>query len=184
MLFDNYFGFILCFVLRSFSFLFSSCFVCVFFFAFVSRSCLWPLLLFQLSFCRSRFSSLALVFGYCLAFASYFCFLLFIYGFYLAFISCFWLLSSFHFLLLSFIFCLWVKAHYIGPKATDVVFIISLFHNVKLKSLFQNHKHSPLELIIYGFQKRFPLKILHTIYILKCNLKFTNVWISRTKFNS
>jgi hypothetical protein len=139
---------------------------------------LWPLFLFQLSFCKSRFSSLALVFGSCLAFTSYFCFSLFIYGFSLAFTSCFCLsllafgscrvFISFFYL---FIFCLWMKAHYIGPKATDVVFIISFFHNVKLKSLFQNHKHSPL-------------KILNTIYILKCNLKFTNVWISRTKFNS
>jgi hypothetical protein len=77
-----------------------------------------------------------------------------------------------------------MKGHYGGPKATDVVFIISLFHNVKLKSLFQNHKHSPLKLKICGFPERPPLKILHNIYILKCNLKFTNVWISRTKFNS
>ncbi len=84
VLFVNCFGFILCFVFRSFSFLLSSCFVCVYFaFAFASRSCLWPLLLFQLSFCRSRFSSLALVLG------SYFCFSLFIYGFSLAFTSCF-----------------------------------------------------------------------------------------------
>ncbi len=41
--------------------------------------------------------------------------------------SCFWLLSSFHFSLLSFTFRLWVKAHYDGPKVTDVVFIISFF---------------------------------------------------------
>jgi len=66
----------------------------------------------------------------------------------------------------------------------DVVFIISLFHSVKLESLFQNRKHPPLKQKICGFHKRHPLKILHTIYILKCNLKFINVWISKTKFNN
>jgi hypothetical protein len=100
------------------------------------------------------------------------------------FTFCFWLSSGFHFSLLSFIFCLWVKAHYNGPKLTDVLFITSHFHNVELESLFQNHKHSLLKLRICGFQERTPLKILHTIYILKCNLKFINVWISRIKFNN
>jgi hypothetical protein len=104
---------------------------------------LWLLLLFQFSFWKSRFSSLALVFGSCLAFTSYFYLSFLIYGFYLAFVSFFWLLSGFHFSLLYFTFCLWVKAHYGGPNATNVVFINSLFHNVKLESLFQNYKHSP-----------------------------------------
>ncbi len=130
--------------------------VCVFL---AFRSCLWPLLLFQLSFCKYRFLSLALVFGSCLTFTFYFCFSFLIYGFYLAFISCFclsyfffWLLSGSHFSLLSFTFHLWVKTHYGEPMATNVVFIISLFHNVKLESLFQNCKHSPLKLRICGFQ--------------------------------
>ncbi len=77
-----------------------------------------------------------------------------------------------------------VKAHYSEPKTVDVVFISSPFHSVKLESLFQNRKHPPLKLKICGFQERHPLKILHTICILKCNLKFINVWISRTKFNN
>ncbi len=125
-------------------FVFYSTFVLCFLFGFTfaSKSCLWPLFLFQLSFCKSRFSSLALVFGSCLTFVSYFCFSFFVYGFYLAFASCFcltscfWLLSNSHFSLLFFIFHLWVKAHYSGPKVIDVVFIISHFHNVKLESLF------------------------------------------------
>jgi len=63
--------------------------LCVFLFAFASRSCLWPLLLFWFSFCKFGFSSLALVFGFCLAFASYFCFSFYVYGSYLAFTSSF-----------------------------------------------------------------------------------------------
>jgi hypothetical protein len=63
--------------------------LCFFLFVFAFTSYLWPLLLFQLSFCRSRFSSLALVFGFCLAFASCFYISFFIYGSYLAFASCF-----------------------------------------------------------------------------------------------
>jgi hypothetical protein len=77
-----------------------------------------------------------------------------------------------------------VKARYGEPNAVDVVFIINPFHSVKLESLFQNHKHSPLKLKICGFQERLPSKILHTIHILKCNLKFINLWISSTKFNN
>jgi len=137
----------------------STLFLCFFGFVFAFRSCLWPLLLFQLSFCRYRFLFLALVFDSFLTFASYFYFSFLIYGLYLAFISCFclsyfffWLLSSFHFSLLSFTFHLWVKAHYSEPMAMDVVFIISLFHNVKLESLLQNCKHSPLKQKICGFQ--------------------------------
>jgi len=87
MLFVNCFVSLLCFVFKSFNFLLSSFFYIYYYFA--SRSCLWPLLLFQLSFCKSRFSSLALVFGSCLAFGSYFYFSFFVYGFYLAFASCF-----------------------------------------------------------------------------------------------
>jgi len=78
----------------------------------------------------------------------------------------------------------WVKTHYGWPKATNVVFIISHFHSVKLESLFQNCKHPPLKVRICGFQKRFCSKILHTIYCLKSKLKFINVWISRIKINS
>ncbi len=107
-----------------------------------------------------------------------FCFL------FLLFSYCFWLLLNSHFSLLSFTFRLWVKTHYDGPKVIDVVFIISPFHNVKLKSLFQIRKHSPLKVRICGFQERPPLKILHINYILKCNLTFINVWISRINFNS
>ncbi len=103
---------------------------------------------------------------------------------FLFFTFCFWLSLGSHFSLLSFIFCLWVKAYYSGPKLTDVVFIISHFHNVKLESLFQNHKHSLLKLRICGFQKRPPSKSLHIIYILNYNLKFINVWISRIKSNN
>jgi hypothetical protein len=68
---------------------YSTIVLCFFLFSFSSRSCLWPLLSFQFSFCKFRFSSLALVFGFFLVFAYYFCFLFFIYGFYLAFASCF-----------------------------------------------------------------------------------------------
>jgi hypothetical protein len=144
---------------------------------------LWPLLLFWFSFCKFRFSSLALVFGFCLAFGFYFFFPFFVYGYYLAF-ACFWFSLGSHFSFLFFTFRLWVKAHYNGPKLIDVVFIINHFHNVRLESLFQNHKHSFLKLKICGFQEMPPSKILHTIYILKCNLKFINVWISRIKFNN
>jgi hypothetical protein len=77
-----------------------------------------------------------------------------------------------------------VKARYGEPKIVDVVFIISPFHSVKLESLFQNHKHPPLKLRICGFQERCPSKILHTIYILKCNSKFINLWIPRIKSNN
>ncbi len=70
-----------------------------FLFAFASGSCLWPLLLFQFSFCKFGFSSLALVFGFWLAFASYFCFSFFVYGFYLAFAPFF----GFHFLFLALV---------------------------------------------------------------------------------
>jgi hypothetical protein len=74
---------------------FCSTFVlCFFLFVFASRSCLWPLLLFQLSFCRSRFLSLALVFG---LLSFYFCFSFLIYGFYLAFGSLFLSLIFFSF---------------------------------------------------------------------------------------
>jgi hypothetical protein len=73
--------------------------LCSFLFVFVFRSCLWPLLLFRFSFCKFRFSSLALVFGFWLAFASYFCFPLFVYGFYLAFTPFF----VFHFLFLALV---------------------------------------------------------------------------------
>jgi hypothetical protein len=60
---------------------------CVFFsFFFVSRSYLWPLLLLWFSFCKCRFSSLAIIFGFCLALPSYFCFSLLVYGPWLAFI--------------------------------------------------------------------------------------------------
>jgi len=161
MLFVNCFEFLLCFVLDLLVF-YSALVLCFFLFDFASRSCLWPLLLFRLSFCKSRFSSLALVFGSCLAFAFYFYFSFFVYGFYLAFTSCFWLLLSFHFSLLSFMFRLWVKTHYGGPKVIDVVFIISLFHSAKLESLFQNCKHCPLRLKICGFQK----SLLQKSYIL------------------
>jgi hypothetical protein len=80
--------------------------LCFFLFDFASRSCLWPLLLFQLTFCRSKFSSLALVFGFCLAFASYFYFSFFLYGSYLAFTSCFC------FSLLAFGSCLVFISHF------------------------------------------------------------------------
>jgi hypothetical protein len=135
--------------------------LCFLLFPFVFRSCLWPLLLFQLSFCRYRFLPLALIFGSCLA--SYFCFSFLIYYFYLVFTSCFclsyfffWLLLGSHLSIPSFIFHLWVKAHYGEPMATDAVFIINLFHNVKLESLFQNCKHFPLKLKICGFFKKPP----------------------------
>ncbi len=88
MLFVNCFEFLLCFVLDLLVF-YSALVLCFFLFDFASRSCLWPLLLFQLSFCKSRFSSLALVFGSCLTFGSYFYFSFFVYGFNLAFASCF-----------------------------------------------------------------------------------------------
>ncbi len=86
-------------------------------------------------------------------------------GFHFVFLfltSCFWLLLGSHFSLLSFTFHLWVKTHYGGPKVTDVVFIISLFHSAKLESLFQNRKHSPLKQKICGFQK----SLLQKSYIL------------------
>ncbi len=136
--------------------------VCVFFFAFASRSCLWPLLLFWLSFCKFRFSSLALIFGFFSAFASYyffhfsfmavtwFSFLVFVSLF--VFGSCQVLIFHFYF---SF-FCLWPKTHYNGPKVTNVMFIISPLHSVKLESLFQNREHSPLKQKICGFQERLP----------------------------
>jgi len=62
---------------------------CFFLFDFAFRFCLCPLLLFRLSFCKSRFSSLTLVFGSYLAFASYFYFSFFVYGSYMAFAFCF-----------------------------------------------------------------------------------------------
>ncbi len=126
------------------------------------------------------------ILGFSFWFLLNFCFLLlfFVYGSYLAFTFCFWFSSGSHVSFLSFSFCLWVKAHYNGPKLMDVVFIINHFHNVKLESLFQNQKHSFLKLKICGFQERPPSKILHIIYILKCNLKLINVWISRIKFNN
>jgi hypothetical protein len=76
----------------------------------------------------------------------------------LAFASCF----CFKFFLLALVL-------FSFPKATNVVFIINLFHIVKLESLFQNCKHSPLKLTTCGFQERFPSKILLIIYILKCD---------------
>jgi len=135
------------------------------------------------------------ILGFSFWFLLSFCFLLLFYvfclwllvGFHFFFLFltfCFWFLSGSHFSFLSFSFCLRVKAHYNGPKLTDVVFIINHFHNVKLESLFQNHKHSFLKLKICGFQESPPSKILHIIYILKCNLKLINVWISRIKFNN
>jgi len=96
--------------------------LCGFLFAFVSRSCLWPLFLFRFSFCKFEFSSLALIFGFCLTFASYFWFLFYVYGSYLAFASffCFSLFVStlvrfsfftsiFHFLLMGESTLRWTK---------------------------------------------------------------------------
>jgi hypothetical protein len=89
---------------------------------------LWDLLAF--------YSTLVLSF-FLFSFASYFSFFVFhlwlLLGFrffFLFFIFCFWLSSSSHFSFLSFTFRLWVKAQYNGPKLTDLVFIISHFHNV------------------------------------------------------
>ncbi len=105
MLFVNCFRSLLCFALRSFNFLFHSCFV--FCFLFASRSCLWPLLLFRFSFCKFGFSSLALVFGFCLAFASYFCF---------SFMALIWLS------LLLFVF------HFLFSILVRFSFLTSIFH--------------------------------------------------------
>ncbi len=76
------------------------------------------------------------------------------------------------------------KVHYNEPKMVDMVFIISLFHSVKLESLFQNRKHPPLKQKNWGFEKKASFENPTYYYILKCNLKFINVWISRIKFNS
>ncbi len=106
---------------------FCSTFVlCFFLFVFASRSCLWPLLLFQLSFCRSRFLSLALVFGYCLAFTFVFhfsfmaftqllvlCFCL-SYFFLLVRIKFLFFISFFHFSLMGESTLQWTKGNKCG----------------------------------------------------------------------
>jgi hypothetical protein len=91
------------------------------------------LLLFWLSFRKFRFSSLALVFGFFLAFiltfvfrflfmaVTWFSFLVFVSFF--VFGSCQVFNSHFYFL---------AKTHYNGPKVINLVFIISPFHSVKL----------------------------------------------------
>jgi hypothetical protein len=85
-------------------------------------------------------------------------------------------------------FIQWVRKDHVKENGFQQIFNVvshnSIIGFVKLESLFQNLKHSLLKLKFCGFQKRPPLKILQTIYILKCNLKFIIVWIPRIKFNN
>ncbi len=181
----------LMFCFQIFSFFYLAFVLCFFLFTFASKSCLWPFFFVLALIMQVQVFILGFSFWFLPNFRFLFLFFIFrlwlLPGFRFLFLpltSCFWLLLNSHFSLLSFIFRLWVKAHYGGPKVIDVVFIINPFHSVKLESLFQNRKHPPLKVKICGFQERPPSKILHTNYLLKCNLTFINVWISRTKFNS
>jgi hypothetical protein len=100
MLFVNCFGSLLYFAFKSFSFLFDSCFV--FFFV---------------CFCF-------LLFFFCFSFMDLTWLSLLFFVFFFFFDSRQVLISHFYLSLFA------VKAHYNGPKLTDLVFIISHFHNV------------------------------------------------------
>jgi hypothetical protein len=86
---------------------YSTLVLCFFLFVFASRYYLWPLLLFRFSFCKFGVSSLALVFAFCLAFVSYFCF---------SFMALIWLL------LLLFVF------HFLFSTLVRFSFLTSIFH--------------------------------------------------------